>query len=181
MGYLKDLGTGLVDHIDEATGLPMDEYGHYLDPTDQDTGERIENIQPGDELYNLTSPYGHLEFAIGSGDDFYCFDYRTVNTKQGEMIVLHSVINSETGGFIQDGEYWIVPPKGAINILEGMVDSAIEWCGENEIRHSKSGWNQDPWYVFRALATDLHKAPFKVSQRMCRYGTKRLDAWIDTL
>lgn len=49
----------------------------------------------------ITDPYGHLEFCIGSADDFWCFDY---HTHKDNTITLHAVINSETGSFIMDAE-----------------------------------------------------------------------------
>ena len=45
-----------------------------------------------------TDPYGALYFCVGTADDFICFDYDS----DGERVRLHSVINSETGAFIQD-------------------------------------------------------------------------------
>ena len=50
----------------------------------------------------LTNPYGLLGYAVGSGDDFWCFDYALL--EDGRM-VLSATINSETGCFIMSGGY----------------------------------------------------------------------------
>ena len=50
----------------------------------------------------LTDPYGSLEYAVGSGDDFWCFDFHVDESRK--RVRLHAVINSETGSFIQDAE-----------------------------------------------------------------------------
>ena len=125
--------------------VPLDEYGHYLDWTD---------IR-GSEARQLTSPYGSLEFAIGSGDDFHCFDYATL--PDGDL-VLHSVIDSETGGFIQDAGYHQVLPSEAVDVAIGFVNAAIDWLyqgGDTSIRHSTRGWNQDPYYFVRCVARNV--------------------------
>lgn len=105
-----------------------------------------------------TDPYGKLEFAIGSGDDFVCMDYQ-VNLDEG-TIILHSVLNSETGHFIQDftrpSVYPIDNSEGecemdAVEAARNITDSAMDWCGENEVDHDTKGWNQDPEYFLRYI------------------------------
>jgi|TARA_Y100000310_G_C20195980_1_gene584680 hypothetical protein len=105
-----------------------------------------------------TDPYGHLEFGIGSEDDFYCFDYAEL---PNGSIKLHSVINSETGSFIQDGEVNEVSKAEAPEVALGMIDQALEWLVEGgdpcedgkpgSIEHDIEGWNQDPYYFYRAV------------------------------
>ncbi|MHA2022805.1 MAG: hypothetical protein ACTSWQ_04000, partial [Candidatus Thorarchaeota archaeon] len=57
--------------IDEVTGYPKDRWGHLLNRHDSnEDGEYLE----------LTSPYGSLYFAIGSDDDFICFDWNHITT-----------------------------------------------------------------------------------------------------
>jgi hypothetical protein len=122
--------------------VPIDECGHYLDWHD---------IR-GNEACDLTSPYGSLNFAIGSGDDFHCFDYAELPDKR---VVLHSVVNSETGGFIQDAGYEVVQPNDAVDVAMGFVDNAIEWLyqgGDHALRHTIRGWNQDEYYFVRVVA-----------------------------
>jgi len=122
--------------------VPMDEWGHYLSWDD---------IR-GDEARELTSPYGSLMFAIGSGDDFHCFDYATLPDGR---VVLHAVVNSETGGFIQGAGYEAAPPTEAVEVAVGFVDAAMSWLydgGEPYVKHTVRGWNQDPYYFVRAVA-----------------------------
>lgn len=179
MGYHKDLGTSIVAGFDSTTGYPVDQYGHLLDKDDLMTGQEKE-IKVGDELYNLTSPYGFLEFAVGSADDFYCFDYRTITGKDGKQyMVLHSVINSETGSYIQDGSYNVVPIEDACPHAAGMAEEASRWCGENSIRHNRSGWNQDRLYFFRAVCANVGDKEF--SDRQKRYGGKRIERFCEEM
>lgn len=127
--------------------LPTDEYGHLRDaPTD---------------------PYGNLDCCVGSGDDFYCYDYFLGALGGRTIFVIHSVINSETGSFIQDNDYIVVDsvdPKfkglgdfeaACIHAVMEAVESGLDWCGENGIRHTNTGWNQDPYYIVRSAARAL--------------------------
>ena len=109
--------------------------------------------------YNeLTDPYGSLEFAIGSGDDFYCFDYYLHDNGD---VTLHAVINSETGSFIQDAEPPVrVPAAQAVDEAKRLTSEALDWCylncGDDFIEHDTEGWNQDPSYFWRARGSRCH-------------------------
>lgn len=95
-----------------------------------------------------TDPYGILEWAVGSGDDFFCFDYNI----DGRNVTLHAVINSETGSFIMNAEEPVtVDASEAVEVAEAYVDQALDWCGENEVEHDCEGWNQDPHYFTRCI------------------------------
>jgi hypothetical protein len=169
MGYASDLGTGIVRDICPLTGYPRTYYGHLLQTTDLHDGSVIPDWdKPGTKLPNFTSPYGHLEFAVGTGDDFYCFDYAVINAgPRGKFIILHATINSESGGFIEDAfhGYEVLPcntmaqEADAIRAAFGMVDQALEWCAHNDIRHSTKGWNQNPAYFPICVARALR--PYK--------------------
>lgn len=184
MGTLKDLGTSYTATICPDTGYPMDEYGYLIDPRNPDTDEMVEGWdKSGTKLFNLTSPYGHLHFAIGNGDDFVCMDFRVIESllDGSTWVIIHGTVNSETGSFIDRFEYTVVRVEDALDAAEELVARAIDWCADNNIRHSKSGWNQDVWFFLRELALAICPSPpFKVSSRMCRFGGKRVDAWIDT-
>jgi hypothetical protein len=171
-----DYGSSVVSDVDEKTGYPVDQYGFLLDPEGHDW-------KVGDTLRNLTSPYGHLEFVSGSSDDFVCFDYRTIKATGGrEFVVLHSVINSETGGFIETFGYHIVSRKKAVMTARLMTDSAYEWLGINGIRHNRSGWNQDMSYFFRCVCMSMQVSPpFKVSERMKRFGGKKIYRYLSDI
>jgi hypothetical protein len=183
MGHYKDLGTGTVASVDPVTGYPMDKYGHLLDPQD-DNGELVENWQEtGTELFNLTSPYGFLNFAIGNGDDFLCMDYTVIDVDDGQYIILDTVLNSETGSFIQGGGYEVLPvntlaeKREAIRTTYGMMDGGFE-----DVRHSVKGWNQDVWYWSRCVARALFPDEMeKFSERQMRRGGKRIEAAINKI
>jgi hypothetical protein len=163
MGYLSDVGTSEAASIDKRTGYPKDRYGHLLNPDDPRTGERVA-WKAGDTLYNLTSPYGHLIFACGTGDDFYCFDWAEVNSEKGRFVVLHSVINSETGSFIMDGEYRILPAnteqekRDVLKAALEMVGQAYDWLVSDmtdSLEHDEDGWNQHPMFFVCDVAQSL--------------------------
>ena len=92
-----------------------------------------------------TDPYGELTYAIGTGDDFHCFDY-DIDFERG-IVRLHAVINSETGSFIMDAEPPVeVPLSEAVDYAQALVDGAMDWCMENDIVHDHQGWNQNTDY-----------------------------------
>lgn len=169
MGYLSDLGTGTVARVCPTTGYPVDNHGHLLDPLSPNDGRPVEGWdRAGTKLCNVTSPYGHLEFAIGTGDDFTCFDYEEVNAgPRGRFIVLHSVWNSEAGGYIHDVEYRVLPcnslaeKAAAVREAIGLMDRALETLSFNELRHSAAGWNQSPEYFPIAVARCLFPYRFE--------------------
>lgn len=173
MGYAKDLGTGTVHSICPLTGYPRTQYGHLLDTADLHDGRPIFDWdKPGTELPNFTSPYGHLFFGIGSGDDFWCFDFADVNAgPRGKFIILHATINSETGGFIDDAThgYRVMPANSmaeraaVVREAFGMADQAVEWCMHNDIRHTTKGWNQND--RFFPLSVAQHLFPWRFKRR----------------
>lgn len=99
-----------------------------------------------------TDPYGILEYAIGSDDDFTCFDFHVDH--EARTVTLHAVINSETGSFIQDAETpCTVPFADAVSTAQRLVDDAIAWLYDSGdvIEHDTLGWNQDEQYFVRAV------------------------------
>jgi hypothetical protein len=133
-----------------------DEDGEIVRDENKVTGheEKISELQ--EELWRLeaeqTDPYGHLSYCVGSEDDFWCFDY---GIKSNGDVILHSVVNSETGGFIEDGERVIVSPEEAVDYAIGMLDSAYEWCFENDVKWDHEGWNQPEDITKHKFVTDL--------------------------
>ena len=169
MGYASDLGTGTVHDICPVTGYPKDQWGHLLQTASLHDGTVIPDWdKPGTELPNITSPYGHLFYATGSGDDFVCHDFKVINAgPRGRFAVLHSVMNSETGGFIQDYDYVVMPcnsiaeQKQVIRCAFGILDAARAWCDSNGIRHSIKGWNRSHDFFAIAVAKELFPYRFK--------------------
>lgn len=105
--------------------------------------------------HNDTDPYGHLMWCIGSGDDFWCFDYHEMPDGK---IKIHAVINSETGSFIMNAEEPVIVPKDqAVAEAKRLVDEAVTWCVENEVEHDTKGWNQSPCWFWRSMHADLTK------------------------
>ena len=197
MGYLKDLGESVVAGICPDTGYPLDEYGRLLNSLDPRDGCPVKDWdKQGTELYNFTSPYGHLHFAHGSGDDFHCFDYEVIDAgPRGSFIILESAINSETGCFIMGGTYKVLPCNSqaekeyALAFAQGIVDLAVEWCHDNGIKVTKRGWNQDAQHFVRCVAMALFSYEFKdfnkggdlFSDRQMRFGGKKIDALVSRL
>jgi hypothetical protein len=105
----------------------------------------------------LTDPYGALEYAVGSGDDFVCFDYH-VDEDRG-AVLLHAVLNSETGHFIQDFEApeWY-PFAEAPTVALRLTEAALDWCADNDVRHTRKGWNQDAYYFVRCVVAAIARA-----------------------
>lgn len=104
-----------------------------------------------------TDPYGHLTFAIGNEDDFWCFDY--ARDEERGMVRIHAVINSETGSFIMNAEEPVeLPEDEAVEYAKGLVDQALDWCadgGDDPIEHDVEGWNQDATWFWRSMHADL--------------------------
>jgi len=160
-----------------VTGFPMDEYGHHLEMAPKRAKESRE----------LTSPYGSLEFAIGSGDDFVCFDYHIIRSALKEnynkpYIILHGTRNSETASYIEDCGYALLQLGPAVlDAVYELMDAQFD-----DVRHSKAGWNQDHRYflraVTRAVAREINVEGWGVpdfSDRQWRKGGKRIDKWVE--
>ncbi len=153
--------------------MKTDKYGHLI-------GEGRE-----------TDPYGGLEFAVGSGDDFICYDFNFFSENNITYFVLHSVLNSETGCFIQDFQYDIIDNRDCkaigdfevqvSNLIDNVLSQTFDWLADNEVTHSKKGWNQDPYYWARRIAYHLakncgHEYDWnKISNRQFRLGGKRIN------
>jgi hypothetical protein len=119
--------------------------------------EKVQKLEG--ELHLLeaqqTDPYGHLSYAVGSEDDFWCFDYYIL---PDGSVILHSVINSETGSFIMTGDRFRVLAADAVDEAIGMLDQAYEWCAENGIEIDYKGWgNEDDLIENHRFVTDLTK------------------------
>ena len=132
----------------EGIEVPIDEWGHYLNWTEVSLDKK--------QARELTSPYGTLHFAVGNsegdeecdGDITTFFDYAEL--PDGRMI-LHSVINTESGGYIADGSYLVVAKEDAVNTAHCLVDDAIDTVNVNDVRHDTEGWNQDPYFFARSV------------------------------
>lgn len=110
-----------------------------------------------------TDPYGKLECVIGSSDDFWCFDYII---HEDNTTTLHSVINSDTGAFIQDAEKPIrIPLDKAVDEAKRLINDALEWCAENNVKHDKEGWNQKPDKFVLDLTIDINRIQKKTNNQ----------------
>ncbi len=193
---MSDHNTSLVSvGLCEKTGYPISEDGNLLNTICDRDGKVIEGWdKPGVELKCFTDPYCHLEYAHGSGDDFHCFDFEVINAgPRGEFIILDSTINSETGCFIMGGSYEVLPVntteqrKYAVKFAQGIVDLAVEWVFDNDIKASKRGWNQDAEYFVRSVADALFDYRFKdwkndkpkFSEREFRFGGKAINKLVE--
>ena len=169
MGYKSDLGTSTVHYICPVTGYPRDQFGHLLDTASLDDGAVVPNWdKPGTKLFNITSPYGHLQYATGNGDDFFCYDFEILNAgPRGQFAVLHAMINSETGGFIEGFSYEVMPCNSlaekmrVVRAAFALVDRAVDWCISNDVKHSIKGWNQSDDFFAISVAQTLCPWRFK--------------------
>jgi hypothetical protein len=184
----KDYQILEVHGVCPETGWPVDESGHLLNA---ETGpeDGWKTGWKGMKLEELTYPYGSLSYAVGSQDDFICFGFNLIEgfsrngARAGQWLVMHSVINSETGGFIQDEGYQVIAMFDYDRDELGVVSRALDWCAENGVKHSKKGWNQDPWFFARdvyleVLAKDtVRDVPYTrtFSDRQRRFGGKTID------
>lgn len=75
-----------------------------------------------------TDPYGRLSHTIGTGDDFVAIDYHVFPDLS---VQLHAVLNSETGGFVQNFREPVrVPQSDALEAAQQLTDEALEWMAE---------------------------------------------------
>ena len=133
--------------------VPLDEYGHYLDWRSVASHDKS-------QAKELTSPYGLLKYAVGNsagdeecdGDWTTFFDFAQL---PDHRIVLHSVVSTESGGYIGDGEYLVVIPENAYRDAFDMVNNAEQGVLYNEVRHDEEGWNQTTCYFPRAIQSYL--------------------------
>ena len=205
MGYYKDLGTSKVAYQCHTTDYPMSEDKRLLDPYNFRDGSLQPWLIPQDdqghyklnydiELYNQTNPYGHLHYACGSGDDFHCFDCKTIDAgAKGKFIILDSTLNSETGCFIENAGYHVMPINTDKEKIDawckacGMVDQAVDWCFDNDVKHTRRGWNQEPMYFAFSVAKSLfawdfhHYAKREITEKMLRFGSKTFDQVMDKI
>lgn len=129
-------------------------HNEYLDP-DRHLwdGEPPEGL----EFSHETDPYHYLTWCIGSADDFWCFDFATC--EETRTIRLHAVINSETGGFIMNAE-----EPTEVGFAEGvkkaqrLVDSAIDWCFDNEVTPDWDGWKTSEGAFVKAVSEAIEAA-----------------------
>ena len=140
----------LIHHYVMLNGykVPVDAHGHYLD---------WEGLI-GKEARTLTDPYGDLHYAIGGKDDFICMDFCELVDGR---IILHAVLNSETGSFIQDFKYLVVYQGEAVAMADGIMQAALNWCDANKVWHAAKDWDQDPYYFVRKVAQEVEDPRIK--------------------
>jgi len=136
--------------------VPLDQWDHYLDHEDLTTDRT--------KARDLTSPYGSLHFAVGfgeegdeNGDWMTCFDYAELPDGR---IVLHAVVNTDSGGYIGDAAYLVVERSEAVSVAIRLVEEALEGVSVNDGEHDAEGWNQTPWYFPCAVASFLGVRPW---------------------
>jgi len=133
-----------IKKYEEIAGIqvPVDEYDHFLNWQDI----KLKDNQARD----LTSPYGALYFAIGTADDFVCMDYAELPDGR---IVLHTIVNSETGSFIDQFNYSVVARDQAFYVAQQITNDALQWHFTDDCpkRLHITGWNQDPTYFMRCV------------------------------
>jgi hypothetical protein len=118
------------------------------------------------DLLDKLDPYGNLEFSIGTGDDFVCFDLCVDYARR--RIALGATVNCDTGGFIENfAPSTVVPFEEAEAIARDWTGRALDWAadGDTPLRLDLKGWNQDPTYFYRSVrwiteqSAAYHKRP----------------------
>ncbi len=158
-------------------GVPYDEYGHALNSTElYDANGRTKDRQAATEAREITNPYGSLHFCVGSGDDFWCFDFAELADGR---IAVHVAMNGS--GSLEQLHYGIHDKEEGFRQLRHYVDEAVSWVVDCHMRHDRKGWNQDPFYVVREyLRSVLRVLPFaNYADKQLRFGTGPSDrGWI---
>lgn len=138
----------------DGTMVPKDKYGHYLNWCQVSEDKK--------QARDLTSPYGVLHYAVGNseGDERFDGDFATFfdfHDLPDGRIVLHAVVNTDSGGYIGDAAYLVVPKDTAHMVATDMVFNALEAVSLNEVEHDTEGWNQDPFYFARCVKSFVEK------------------------
>ncbi|MTI83899.1 MAG: hypothetical protein FH756_08315 [Firmicutes bacterium] len=136
---------------DWEDGIPYDEFGQALMPDDLYDDNERPTTDKGKAVYarEATDPYGALKFVAGSTKDFICFDYARL---PGNSIVLHSSINSESLGYMDDYEYFVLHEESAAEAALAMVETALEWLAKNDVIHDQAHWGQGPYYFHQEIS-----------------------------
>jgi hypothetical protein len=185
--------------------IPIDEHGHHLHSItpiestqpwnyrkhkpyarfDSPRTIALRNVGQQNKLGNrrtffwgteLTNPYGCLQWAVGNGDTFTCFDYAMLPDGR---VILHATFNTESGCYIGGCGYEVVAAKDAPDVAMHFTDDGIDATSMNEMPHNKSGWNQDPYYFYRCvfLSCDPNLDTPNFSEREKRMGGKRINKY----
>lgn len=101
-----------------------------------------------------TDPYEHITWAVGSDDDFICFDHGVADDGR---VVIHAVINSETAHYIESFAMTWCPPEQAVRAAQGIVDRATEviFSGDWNISDKQTA---DSWEQAEAFVDAVRKA-----------------------
>ena len=115
-----------------------------------------------DDLLRHLDAYGHLTWTVGwnsegdsedvpdRGDWMACFDYLVYDCPdRGRLVAYHTVVNSDSGGFIDTLEAYVVPAaKAPFNLPDywtgiGMEHNAM-WTDDecNEANKCNDEWNR---------------------------------------
>jgi hypothetical protein len=110
---------------------------------------------PTDEdMLKELDAYGHLSYCVGyendNGDWLACFDFRVFDhPERGRLVAYHTVVNSDSGGFIDTLESCVVEAaKAPFNLPDywlgiGMSHGIESWTDEDIEEASKmnTSWN----------------------------------------
>jgi len=127
-------------------GQPFDKPGHALDPDDLSPDRT--------QARELTSPYGSLQYCVGDGECFVCFDYAILADNR---VALHSVVHSEH--YLGELEYVLVQPADAVNVATGLCEQTVQWCLDNEV-----DYNSEPDYLDSDAYSFVHAVEHALSK-----------------
>lgn len=94
--------------------------------------------------------YGHLTWTVGNEDWLACFDA----IREGARIHYHTVVNCESGGFIDTLEDSYVPltPEGAAS-LKRLPDYWVSICRDNYIGETEPEYQVNDAETQRCIAS----------------------------
>jgi hypothetical protein len=110
-----------------------------------DNGKTTDPFEHGGGLY--FSLLDLPEDEAWDGDDHIDFDFLPLE----QHVAIHAVIDCDSGGFVEDFGYGVVRYEEAIDTLQGMMDEAWEWFGNNHPEHFDKVDESDAMRVMQSL------------------------------
>lgn len=106
--------------------MTLSDYPYDTLPVQRDTCADCGSVKC--ECPTGTDPYGHLAYSLSDAKgigDLICWDYALNERKT--LVRIHSVVNSESAGFIQDFMNVVVPAAEALPEVLRQIDAAVDW------------------------------------------------------
>lgn len=133
------------------TYCPSDGWQSYLDM------QEGADLPSDRDLLDGLDAYGHLTWVVGTedfkdgkgGDWLACFDFEVFDhPERGRLVAYHTVVNSDSGGFIETMEEYVVEAaKAPFNLPDywaGIGQEQGQWSDEDyeEAYRANEAWNK---------------------------------------